>query len=129
MFIVFEHNKDNNLHCHALLYNSAIQTDADLNCFRKEIFSEPMTILNLNKKNKKPIDFMNNIVYVDDSVTERFKYMQKEEALWSHFKPIYYASGVREQSERVEPSAYKTSLKKHMKNIDQIQCIMDAFKF
>ena len=83
IYYIYETNKDNNLHVHALMYLDNVQTEYELNALRKYIFSNVLTIVNLSKKNKNVKDYMNNIFYVNNDdptsdVFQKIEYLTKQ---------------------------------------------------
>lgn len=87
IYYVFETNSDNNLHLHAIMYCSDIQSEYDLKCLQKTIYANPKTIMNLPKKNastnRMPKDYMNNIFYVNNDdktkdINQKIEYLTKQ---------------------------------------------------
>lgn len=82
IYYVFETNSDNNLHLHALLYCSDIQSEYDIKCLQKTIYANPLTILNLPKKNASTNriqkDYMNNLFYVNNDDPTKDVYQKVE---------------------------------------------------
>jgi len=75
--IIHELNESNNLHYHMLLYCPSIQTEYDLQAFRKTIAVHPFTIRNRHKGSI--MDYMNNIVYADHPLKTFDEYFTKQE--------------------------------------------------
>jgi len=83
-YIVYEINKSNNLHAHMILYSSSIQSQYDLKALQKTVYCHPLTLYNMDKKSK--IDYMNNIVYIDDDkMTEVRDYVAKDQDIKERF--------------------------------------------
>lgn len=76
MFATWELNKSGNVHFHALVYDPHIKTETMLKIYRRDIGNTDYAISNLTKGTGT--DYMNNIVYVNDSITDRFNYMTKD---------------------------------------------------
>lgn len=71
-----EHNKTGNVHAHFLLYDPKITNKSKLDIFRRDISYCDMVIKNMSKSSKQ--DHMNNIVFINDSITDRATYMDKD---------------------------------------------------
>lgn len=86
----WEFNKEGNVHFHFLMHDPNIQTNTDLIILRRDVLNHPSVMLNLIKGRKGDIhDWMNNIVYVNDSIPIRFEYIQKDiDETLKHF-PYY----------------------------------------
>jgi len=86
MYYIFETNESNNLHIHGFMFLDGPCDDYELKAMRKTIYCEPMTQLNINKKAKKSIDYMNNIVYLEkDRIDEKVEYLFKEDDIKTVF--------------------------------------------
>jgi len=89
----WELNKQGNVHFHMLIQADNIQSDIQLQIFRRDVYNCVMTIDNMNvikKKHTVPIDYMNNIVYMTDSIEQRLDYMDKDYD--KTFNNIYFTS-------------------------------------
>jgi len=75
IFCTWELNKSFNIHFHMLVSDPFIINDMTLNIYRRDILNNPHVIKNLSTK---MIDYMNNIVFVNDSINNRFVYMIKD---------------------------------------------------
>lgn len=75
IFGTWELNKAGNVHFHLLMTDKNIKTETDLHMFRKDVLNCEMVMDNLRGHSK---DYMNNIVYVNDTIEERLKYMKKD---------------------------------------------------
>lgn len=88
IYIIYEYNADNNIHCHMMMYSKSIQDSYDIKALQKTIYVNPMTIINLKKGSNK--DWMNNIVYLDESkVDEQVEYIQKDKDIKTIFPDNY----------------------------------------
>lgn len=76
MLMTFELNQNGCTHAHVLVYDEDIQNNYDLVNLRKNIFREPLTLSNMSKKGH--VDYMNNIVFTNDSLEDRIRYMFKD---------------------------------------------------
>lgn len=72
----WELNKQGNVHLHILLVDKSVHNAYELKIFQRDIYNCETTQKNLHKG--KGFDRMNNIVFVNDSVDERCKYMDKD---------------------------------------------------
>lgn len=79
----YELNESNNMHIHGMIIDKTIQDDYDLQAFRKNIMSHPMTVNNMVKKARRLTDWMNNICYIDtiEGYYEYKNYMNKQMAI------------------------------------------------
>lgn len=71
----WELNQSGNVHLHFLFYEPSIQNQTMLQILRRDVLNSEMVLKNLSKK---MIDYCNNIVFVDDSVSERLLYLEKD---------------------------------------------------
>ncbi len=76
----WELNKDGNVHVHFILIDPHINTDVDLMIFQRDVFNTPSAQFNLAKKGgrQKPVDWMNNIVFITKPLQEVIDYMLKD---------------------------------------------------
>lgn len=74
LFGTWELNKDHNVHFHLLMYDPHIQNDTQLNIFRRDVMNTHICLKNLAKWT----DYMNNIVFVNDSFDKRIEYITKD---------------------------------------------------
>lgn len=89
---VYELNKDNNLHVHALLYSDTIQDEYSIQCLRKTVYSNIETIRN-KAKGAKYVDWMNSIVYVyPDKLEETINYLNKQNSIKDYYSGNYSGS-------------------------------------
>lgn len=75
IFSTWELNQAGNVHLHLILSDPQINNDTMLKIFQRDILNSEIVMKNLSKK---MIDYMNNIVKVNDSIAERIKYMTKD---------------------------------------------------
>ena len=75
IFGTWELNKEGNVHFHLILSDPCLTNITDLQMFRRDILNSEIVMKNLSKK---LIDYMNNIVFVNDTIEERFKYITKD---------------------------------------------------
>lgn len=87
---IYEINEDNNLHIHMLLYSPQIQDEYSLQALRKTIYAEVLTQRNMDKRPKKPQDWMNEIVWLEwerlDYVIDYFMKQTEIKNEFSDFK-------------------------------------------
>jgi Holliday junction resolvase RusA-like endonuclease len=83
---VWELNGSDNVHFHFIMSDPNIKNKTQLAMFRRDILNCEIVFKNLSKK---MIDYMNNIVYVNDSVEARYKYMTKEMEMNLPIMPYY----------------------------------------
>lgn len=78
----WELNKSKNVHLHFIIMDKQFLSDRLFECFRREVSCcfEPTRNLTKVKGNqrKAPVDFMNSIVRLNDSILERCHYMDKD---------------------------------------------------
>lgn len=76
----WELNKTNNIHFHFLINDPLLNSDQRFNSFRRDISCCSLVQDNLTRRkgNKLPIDYMNNIVKVNDTQDDRLDYMDKD---------------------------------------------------
>jgi len=75
--VTWELNKQGNVHFHILYSDPLVNNDVALQIFRRDVLNHDVVIRNMCK-GKKMIDYMNNIVFVTDSIGERFGYLTKD---------------------------------------------------
>lgn len=91
MVYIYELNEQNNIHIHGLIYSKELQTEYDLNNFRRMVSSHPFTIQNMViNKQKRFIDWMNNIVYYDETKKDIEIYLKKQPELLKKYNFIFY---------------------------------------
>jgi len=96
----YEFNKTGQLHAHLLIQTDFIKNDIDLTVFRRDIMNCELVMNNRKKDNN---DYMNNIVFVNDSIAERVKYMMKTgKDMLKYFPNIYYNGTENIQTEESE---------------------------
>jgi hypothetical protein len=83
----WELNQDNNVHLHFLIDSEKIQTDYDLNIFRRDILCCPLVFMNLNKL--KSHDYMNNIVFLNKPFEDIIEYMDKDNDQKINLSSVY----------------------------------------
>lgn len=88
IFGTWELNKDGNVHFHFILSDPKIKNETSLQIFRRDILNTELVMRNLS--NKKMIDYMNNIVFVNDSVEKRIDYITKDMDMNLEIMPYYY---------------------------------------
>lgn len=71
----WELNEKGDVHLHFLMYDVHIRTETQLKIFRRDVLNTPVVYDNLPPSQ---IDYMNNIVYVNDSIQERIDYIMKD---------------------------------------------------
>jgi len=76
-FCTWELNTSGNVHFHMIYHDPFITSDVSLNIFRRDVLNHDIVIRNM-AKGKKMIDYMNNIVFVTDSLVSRIAYMLKD---------------------------------------------------
>jgi len=91
IFGTWEMNKNCDCHVHFIMYDPNIQTDTELAMFRRDVLNSQLVLMNLAKWT----DYMNSIVFVNDSFDERIQYMTKEIHNMNYFpyfctKPLLY---------------------------------------
>ena len=84
----WELNKSGNVHLHLLFYDPNIQSKTELEIFRRDVLNSELVLKNLSKK---LVDYCNNIVYVNDGVSDRLLYMDKDHNCGRPFP--YYTVG------------------------------------
>jgi len=89
IFGTWELNKEGNVHFHLILSDPFICNKSALSIFQRDVMNNHLVTLNL-VKSKSPKDFMNNIVFVNDSVEARIKYMTKDMHMNLPILPYYY---------------------------------------
>lgn len=91
MFGSWELNKEGNVHMHFLFFDKNIKTDVDLKILQRDIYNCPETIRNFAKckKNSKPTDWMNSIVYLNKPLKEVYDYIIKDVDKCMHVFPYY----------------------------------------
>lgn len=72
-----ELNKEGNIHFHLLIHDKKNTSLSRLQVFRRDILNCFEVIKNMSKKSKM-VDYMNNIVIVNDSVKDRLFYLDKD---------------------------------------------------
>lgn len=73
-----ELNKAGNVHMHLLIEDPVIKNNQTrLQMLRRDIYNCDDTIKNL-PNSKKKVDWMNNIVFVNDTIEDRASYMDKD---------------------------------------------------
>lgn len=78
VFIITERTElNNNLHFHVLFFSPSIQSDYDLNCFRKTVQVHPYTLRNKGKDSQR--DYMNNIVFATNPMKTFDEYFTKQD--------------------------------------------------
>jgi len=89
----WELNKEGNVHFHFLMYDPGIKTNTTLKIFQRDVLNCEVTLDNMTKKGNM-VDWMNNIVFVNDSIRERIDYMHKDLEQMSEalIFPYYYGS-------------------------------------
>lgn len=87
MYYVYEINEDNNLHVHGILYSESIQTEYDLKCLQKTVYSHQLTVYNRATGSKR--DYMNNIVYYDNKHKDLIEYLSKQKDIKNNFPDVY----------------------------------------
>lgn len=88
IFGTWELNKDGNVHFHFILTDPKIKNETSLQIFRRDILNTELVMRNLS--NKKMIDYMNNIVFVNDSVEKRIDYITKDMQMNLEIMPYFY---------------------------------------
>lgn len=73
----WELNKKGDVHFHLVFQTNHMRTMSQLQVFRRDLLNCTQVILNLPKTGQK-IDYMNNVVFVNDSIVDRVKYMDKD---------------------------------------------------
>ena len=90
IFGTWELNKSGDVHFHFIMTDPHIKGQTTLKMFQRDILNCEMVIRNLS--NKKMIDYMNNIVFVNDSIEARYEYMTKDMNENLELMPYYYGS-------------------------------------
>lgn len=85
LFGTWELNKKGDVHFHFIMSDPRINSEDMLQVFRRDVLNTPIVLLNLGKQFK---DWMNNIVFVNDTIYDRIKYMTKSNNLGKPF-PYY----------------------------------------
>lgn len=75
LFGTWELNKTGNVHLHILFTDPNVKNITTLQILRRDVLNSELVQDNMIGRN---IDFMNNIVFVNDSISDRFKYMTKD---------------------------------------------------
>lgn len=75
LFGIWELNKSGNVHFHMILTDPTVKGKTSLAIMQRDVLNSEIVMKNLSKK---MIDYMNNIVVVNDSITERLEYMLKD---------------------------------------------------
>lgn len=84
----WELNKSGNIHLHLLMYDPNIQTNEMLQIFQRDVLNSEIVFKNLSRN---MTDYCNNIVFVNDSINERLKYIHKSNTIGKPF-PFYYSN-------------------------------------
>lgn len=84
----WELNQSGNVHLHFLFYDPNIQNDTMLQILRRDVLNSELVFKNLSKN---MTDYCNNIVFVNDSLEERLKYIHKSNTLGLPF-PFFYSN-------------------------------------
>jgi len=92
IFGTWELNLQGNVHFHLLISDPQITNDTHLKMFQRDVLNSNLVFSNLTKG---MIDYMNNIVFVNDSVKDRFKYILKDMDVNLQIYP-YYAHNLPE---------------------------------
>lgn len=87
-FCTWELNKQGNVHFHLLYCDPLINSDVSMQIFRRDILNHDIVIRNMCK-GKKMVDYMNNIVFVNDSIEDRFNYLTKDIHSNIHIFPYF----------------------------------------
>lgn len=91
MLGVVEFDGCDNIHAHFLINADRINDSVELGMLRRDILNDPITIKNLKTKHSK--DWMNSIVFVNDSEDDRIDYFMKDQdKILKHFKNYYYST-------------------------------------
>lgn len=77
MFGTWELNNSGNVHFHLIYCDPFITNDVALQIFRRDVLNCDIVIRNM-AKSKKMIDYMNNIVFITDSISDRYHYITKD---------------------------------------------------
>lgn len=75
LFATWELNKSGNVHLHILLSDPSVTNETQLSIFRRDVLNSELVQDNMINSS---IDFMNNIVFVNDSIKKRYDYMTKD---------------------------------------------------
>lgn len=86
-YYVYEINESNNLHIHGILFSYSIQDEYSLKALQKTVYSHPMTLYNMDKKNRR--DYMNEIVYFNGDINHIIKYFGKQNEIKEYFPDQY----------------------------------------
>lgn len=89
IFGTWELNKQGDVHFHFIMTDPSIRGQTTLKMFQRDILNCETVIKNLSKG---MIDYMNNIVFVNDSIEKRFEYMTKDISENLGLMPYYYCS-------------------------------------
>lgn len=78
---------ENTLHAHFVCYDPSIKTEYHIKGLRNSLRSDPAIFKHLTTGGR---DYMNNIVYINDSMVRRCQYMDKDHAQKVNMFPNYY---------------------------------------
>lgn len=87
LFGTWELNKDGNVHLHMILCDTHLQNKSQLQMFQRDVLNSELVFQNLAKG---MIDYMNSIVFVNDSVEKRFDYLIKDIDMNLQIMPYFY---------------------------------------
>lgn len=96
-----ELNKRGDVHFHFIIFDKAIKNDTYLQVFRRDVYNCEETIRNFDRKSRKKVDWMNNIVFVTKPLNEVVAYCDKDHTKNVDLFNTYYTKCVT-KSERVE---------------------------
>lgn len=89
LFGVIELNQKGNAHAHFVLSADNLRNATDLAIFRRDVSLCECVLRNVARTGKGN-DYMNNIVSINDSITDRVKYMAKvNDEMKNHFKNYF----------------------------------------
>jgi len=87
IFGTWELNKDGNVHFHLIMTDPHLKNVTDLKMFQRDVLNSELVMKNLSKG---MVDYMNNIVFVNDSPEARFKYITKDMKYNLPIMPYFY---------------------------------------
>jgi len=102
IFGTWELNSHGDVHFHFIMSDPSIHGPTMLKVFQRDVLNCTMVMKNLSKN---MIDYMNNIVYVNDSIEKRYEYMLKDMDDNISIMPYYCVNCSKESEKSLDSSS------------------------